>query len=100
MRDFYETSIEAVRLVRPLMPIIIHDSFRGPMWATLLKDFPYKNIVMVRGLGVRERSGLGPVEVARGLRHPRFVGRVWRRCWYGCCHGIRGRYSVRGDVIS
>lgn len=48
MRDFYVTGIEAVRLVRPLMPIIVHDSFRGPMWATLLKDFPYENIVMVR----------------------------------------------------
>lgn len=47
MRDFYVTGIEAVRLVRPLMPIIVHDSFRGPMWATLLKDFPYENIVMV-----------------------------------------------------
>lgn len=47
VRDFYVTGIEAVRLVRPLMPIIIHDSFRGPMWATLLKDFPFKNIVMV-----------------------------------------------------
>ncbi|CAM9723368.1 unnamed protein product, partial [Ectocarpus fasciculatus] len=28
VRDFYVTSITAVRLVRPLMPIIIHDSFR------------------------------------------------------------------------
>ncbi|CAM9592783.1 unnamed protein product, partial [Scytosiphon promiscuus] len=46
VRDFYVSGITAVRLVRPLMPIIIHDSFRGPMWATLLKDFPYKNVVM------------------------------------------------------
>lgn len=46
VRDFYVTGIEAVRLVRPLMPIILHDSFRGPMWATLLKDFPYKNVIM------------------------------------------------------
>ncbi|CAB1102552.1 GH5 [Ectocarpus sp. CCAP 1310/34] len=46
VRDFYVTSITAVRLVRPLMPIIIHDSFRGPMWATLMKNFPYKDIVM------------------------------------------------------
>lgn len=57
VRDFYETSIEAVRLVRPLMPIIIHDSFRGPMWATMLKDFPYKNIVMVRGLALANVLG-------------------------------------------
>ncbi|CAM9161413.1 unnamed protein product, partial [Ascophyllum nodosum] len=46
VRDFYVTSIEAVRLVRPLMPIILHDAFRGPMWATLLKDFPFKDVVM------------------------------------------------------
>ncbi|CAN0074129.1 unnamed protein product, partial [Laminaria digitata] len=46
VRDFYVTGIEAVRLVRPAMPIIIHDSFRGPMWDTLLKNFPYKNVVM------------------------------------------------------
>ena len=57
VRDFYVTGIEAVRLVRPAMPIIIHDSFRGPMWATLLKNFPYKNVVMVRETRCREDRG-------------------------------------------
>lgn len=59
MRDFYVTSIEAVRLVRPTMPIIVHDSFRGPMWATLLKNFPFENIVMVRGIITREEAWKG-----------------------------------------
>ncbi|CAM9879634.1 unnamed protein product [Chrysoparadoxa australica] len=46
VRDFYVASIEAVRLVRPSLPIIIHDSFRGPQWGTLLRDFTYPNIYM------------------------------------------------------
>ncbi|CAM9169230.1 unnamed protein product [Discosporangium mesarthrocarpum] len=46
VREFYALSIEAIRMIRPLLPVILHDSFRGPMWPTLLKDFPYHHIYM------------------------------------------------------
>eukprot|EP00158_Paraphelidium_tribonemae_P000480 Partr_v1_DN22528_c0_g1_i2_m28228 putative Glucan 1,3-beta-glucosidase len=46
VRDFYVSAIEAVRLVRPHLPVFIHDSFRGNAWPTLLKDFPYPDVFM------------------------------------------------------
>ncbi|CAM9160424.1 unnamed protein product [Phaeothamnion confervicola] len=44
VRDFYITGIAAIRLVRPHLPVLLHDSFRGPQWNSLLKNFPYSDV--------------------------------------------------------
>jgi len=42
VRDFYRTSIVAIRAVSKI-PIIIHDAFRHSEWEWLLTDWPYEN---------------------------------------------------------
>jgi glucan 1,3-beta-glucosidase len=45
VRDFYVTSINAIREVSQV-PIIVHDAFRHEEWDWLLENFPYKNVFM------------------------------------------------------
>jgi hypothetical protein len=47
VRDFYVMGVGAVRSVLPTMPILLHDSFHGDLWHSLLKYFPYDDIFMV-----------------------------------------------------
>lgn len=46
VRDFYILAISSVRAVLPDMPILLHDSFHGDMWAMMLKYFPFDNVYM------------------------------------------------------
>jgi hypothetical protein len=39
-------ALEVVRTIRPSIPILLHDSFRGLSWGTLLKDWPYENVFL------------------------------------------------------
>jgi len=45
VRDFYRTSIEAIRQSSKV-PIVIHDAFRHTEWAWLLTNWPYQDIYM------------------------------------------------------
>jgi len=45
VRDFYVTSIKAIRAVSDI-PLIIHDAFRHDEWDWLLINFPFKDIFM------------------------------------------------------
>lgn len=46
VRDFYILAISSVRAVLPQLPILLHDSFHGDMWAMMLKYFPFDNVYM------------------------------------------------------
>lgn len=46
IKAFYLEAIREIRAERPGMSILLHDSFRGLQWGTLLKDWPYSNIYM------------------------------------------------------
>lgn len=46
VRDFYVLAIASIRAVLPDLPILLHDSFHGDMWAMMLKYFPYDNVYM------------------------------------------------------
>lgn len=46
VRDFYVMGVGAVRSVLSTMPILLHDSFHGDLWHSLLKYFPYDDIFM------------------------------------------------------
>lgn len=46
IKDYYLQAINAVRDIRPDMPILMHDSFRGLDWGTLLKNWQYDHVYM------------------------------------------------------
>lgn len=46
VRDFYVLAISSIRAVLPQLPILLHDSFHGDMWAMMLKYFPFDNVFM------------------------------------------------------
>jgi hypothetical protein len=46
IKAFYLEAISKVRTERYDLSILLHDSFRGLQWGTLLKDWPYPNIYM------------------------------------------------------
>lgn len=46
VRDFYVLALASIRAVLPDLPILLHDSFHGDMWAMMLKYFPNDNVYM------------------------------------------------------
>lgn len=60
VRDFYVLAISSVRAVLPTLPILLHDSFHGDMWAMMLKYFPFDNVYMDTHL----YHGFNPSDIA------------------------------------
>lgn len=60
VRDFYILAISSVRAVLPQLPILLHDSFHGDMWAMMLKYFPFDNVFMDTHL----YHGFNPSDIA------------------------------------
>lgn len=79
VRDFYILAIGAIRGVLPEFPILLHDSFHGDMWASLLKYFPYDNIFMDTHI----YHGFNPSDIGKSIDPP--VSDVVHDLWLSVC---------------
>jgi hypothetical protein len=64
VRDFYILAISSIRTVLPQLPILLHDSFHGDMWAMMLKYFPFDNVFMDTHI----YHGFNPSDIGACLR--------------------------------